>query len=85
MIICQEIDFGAVFISGYLFYVHDLVQIWIHVHRHAHGHEYERVEGVAVNHGLKPFFQCIGLHVFLTLMLGLKSTGWCGLDPWLTI
>ncbi len=31
------------------------------------------------------FFQCIGLHVLLKFMLGVKSTGWCGLDPWLTI
>jgi hypothetical protein len=31
------------------------------------------------------FFLCIGLHALLKLMLGLKSTGWCGLDPWLII
>jgi hypothetical protein len=30
------------------------------------------------------FFQSIGLHVVLKLMLGLKSTGWFGHDPWLT-
>ncbi len=33
----------------------------------------------------KVFFQCIGLYVLLKLMLGLKRTSWCGLDPWLTI
>ncbi len=31
------------------------------------------------------FFQYIGLHVLLKLILGLKSTVLCGLDPWLTI
>jgi hypothetical protein len=31
------------------------------------------------------FFQYLGLHVLSTIMLGLKSTGWCGLAPWLTI
>ncbi len=31
------------------------------------------------------FFQYIGLHVILKLILGLKSTVLCGLDPWLTI
>jgi hypothetical protein len=30
------------------------------------------------------FFHSIGLHVILKLILGLKSTDWCGLDPWLT-
>ncbi len=43
------------------------------------------VQGGAVNRGLKRFFHCIGLHVLLKLMIGLKSTGWCGLDPWLAI
>jgi hypothetical protein len=30
------------------------------------------------------FSQYIGLHVILKLILGLKSTVLCGLDPWLT-
>ncbi len=31
------------------------------------------------------FFQCKGSHVFLKLLLGLKSTGWCVLGCWQTI
>jgi hypothetical protein len=47
---------------------------------------YTYIQGGAVNRGLKLFFfQCIGLHVLLKLILGLKSTGWCGLNTWLTI
>ncbi len=43
------------------------------------------IQGGAVNRGLKRFFHSIGLYILLRLMFGLKSTGWCGLDPWLTI
>jgi hypothetical protein len=44
------------------------------------------LQGGAVNRGLNWFFfHCMGLHVSFKLMLGLKSTGWCGLDPWLNI
>ncbi len=43
------------------------------------------VQGEAVNRGLKLFFHYIGLYILLRLMSGLKSTGCCGLDPWLTI
>jgi hypothetical protein len=44
-------------------------------------------QGRAVNRGLKHFFSMysIGPHVLLKLILGLKSTVLCGLDPWLTI
>jgi hypothetical protein len=30
-------------------------------------------------------FQCEGSQVLLKLLLGLKSTGWCMLERWLTI
>ncbi len=43
------------------------------------------IQGGAVNRGLKRFFHSIGLYILLRLMFGLKNTGWCGLDPWLTI
>jgi hypothetical protein len=38
------------------------------------------VQGGAVNHGQKCFF-----FFNIKIMLGLKSTGWRGLAPWLTI
>jgi hypothetical protein len=44
-----------------------------------------QVQGGALNCGLKRFFQYIGLHVLLKLILSLKSTVLYGLDPWLTI
>jgi hypothetical protein len=43
------------------------------------------IQGGAVNHGLNRFFHCIGLYILLRRLFGLKSTGCCGLDPWLTI
>ncbi len=43
------------------------------------------IQGGALNHGLKRFFQYIGLHVILKLILGLKRTVLYGLDPWPTI
>ncbi len=45
----------------------------------------QQIQGGAVNRGLKRFFHSIGLCILLRLRFGLKSTGWCGLDPWLTI
>jgi hypothetical protein len=47
----------------------------------------QHVLGGAINHRLKCFFfnVRIGLHVLLKFMLGMKSTGWCELDSWLTI
>jgi hypothetical protein len=44
------------------------------------------VEGGVVNHGLKRFFSPMYRPLCLIkLMLGLKSTGLCGPDPWLII
>jgi hypothetical protein len=45
------------------------------------------IQGGAVNRGLKWLFSLYRpLYLFKAYgMFGLKSTGWCGLDPWLTI
>ncbi len=43
------------------------------------------IQGGAVNRGQNVFFHYVGLHVILKLLLGLKRTVLCGLDPWLTI
>jgi hypothetical protein len=47
---------------------------------------YVSIHGGAVNNRLKWFFfQCIGPHVLLKLILGLKNIGWCVVGCWLTI
>ncbi len=59
----------------------------IHRYRHRHRHRAGTYTGWGSESWTKLFFflQYIGLHVFLKLMVRLKSTGWCVLDSWLTI
>jgi hypothetical protein len=43
------------------------------------------LQGGAANRGLKRFFSMHRSSRLFEAYVCLKSTGWCGLDPWLTI
>jgi hypothetical protein len=43
------------------------------------------LQGGVVNRGLKQFFSLYRPSCFIEAYVRPKSTGWCGLDPWLTI